>query len=53
MKLVTALLIVLLVMLLLAVFPGPFVPHAYGYWPGGLISILLIVLLILALTGRL
>jgi len=46
-------LLIILILLLLGAFPGW--PHSkgWGYRPFGLITILLIVLLILALTGRL
>lgn len=50
---ISILLIILLVLLLVGVFPAW--PHSanYGYAPSGLVTVVLIVLLVLALTGRL
>jgi hypothetical protein len=49
----STLLIVLLVLLLLAAVPAW--PHSrgWGYGPSGLLTLLLIILIVLALTGRL
>lgn len=49
----TTILIVILILLLLGVVPAW--PHAagWGYGPSGVVGLLLIVVLILALTGRL
>lgn len=46
-------LIILLVLLLIGVFPAW--PHSanWGYGPPGILGILLIIVLVLALTGRL
>lgn len=53
----STILIVLLILLLLGAFgSAPFWPHSvsWGYGPsGGLLGILVIVLIVLALTGRL
>ena len=46
------LLLVILVVLLVAILPTWPYSRAWGYTPSGIIGILLIVLLILALTGR-
>jgi Protein of unknown function (DUF3309) len=46
------LLIIVLIVLLFA--GGPYTGwHGYGYWPSGIIGIVLIVVLILLLLGRL
>jgi hypothetical protein len=49
----STLLIVLLVLLLLAAIPAW--PHSrgWGYRPSGLVTLLLLIIIILALTGRL
>ena len=49
--------LVLLILVLLLIFGGlpnvgP-IQHNYGYYPSGLLTVLLVVVLILALTGRL
>jgi hypothetical protein len=46
-------LIVILVLALLGVIPAWPHSRAWGYGPSGLVSLLLVILLILALTGRL
>ena len=48
----SALLIVILILLLIGAFPTW--PHAagWGYYPSGIITVLLVVFLILALLGR-
>lgn len=53
MSLFTILIIVLAVVLVLSL-PGigPF-QHNYGYFPGGVLGIVLIILVVLLLTGRL
>lgn len=47
-------LLLILVVLALGGLPnlGP-MPHSYGYYPSGLVTVLIIVLLVLLLTGRL
>jgi hypothetical protein len=47
-------LLILLILLILGGFPGvgP-IPHNYGYYPSGIGTVLLIVLIILLATGRL
>lgn len=45
-------LLVVLVLLLLGVIPAWPHSRSWGYGPSGLVGVLLIVLLILALTGR-
>lgn len=47
------LLVVLLVLLLVGALPSWPYSRAWGYYPSGLFGIILIVLLVLALTGRL
>ena len=49
----STILIVILVLLLIGVIPTW--PHSrgWGYYPSGLLGLLLLILLILALTGRL
>ena len=45
-------LIVVLIVLLFA--GGPYTGwHSYGYWPSGIIGIILVILVVLLLTGRL
>lgn len=47
-------LIVILILLLIGAFPTwPHGGFGYGWGPGGLVGVILIVVLILALTGRL
>lgn len=47
------LLIVLLVVLLLGAMPAWPYSRGWGYYPSGILGLLLIVLIVLALTGRL
>jgi hypothetical protein len=47
------LLIVLLVVLLLGAIPAWPYSRGWGYYPSGIVGLLLIVLIVLALTGRL
>ena len=48
----TSLLIVVLIILLVA--GGPYTGwHPYGYWPSGMIGVVLVILLVLLLMGRL
>lgn len=46
--------IIVLVLILLAIFgaPGLAVQHSYGYYPSGLLTIVVIVLVVLLLSGR-
>jgi Protein of unknown function (DUF3309) len=48
-------LIVLIIILVLLFGGGGYYGYrgGYGYWPGGIFGLLLIIVLILALTGRL
>lgn len=46
-------LLVILVLILIGAFPSWGWSRAWGYGPSGLVGLLLIVLLILAMTGRL
>jgi len=47
-------LLILLLVLILGGLPNVSpIPHNYGYYPSGLLTVLLLVVLILALTGRL
>jgi hypothetical protein len=48
----STLLIVLLVILLLATVPAWPYSRGWGYGPSGLLTLLLIIVIILALTGR-
>ena len=47
--------ILLIVLLILMVVGAPLWPHSreWGWGPGGLVGVLLVVLLVLVLTGRL
>lgn len=49
----TTILIVILVLLLVGALPSWPYSQGWGYGPSGLVSILLIVLLVMLLTGRL
>jgi hypothetical protein len=52
--LVVAILLVVLVLALLGALPGsPLFQHQYGYGPSSALTIILVVLVILWLTGRL
>jgi hypothetical protein len=48
----STILIVLLILLLLGAIPGWPYSRGWGYGPSGVLGIVLIVILILALTGR-
>ena len=45
-------LVVLLVLVLLAVLPAWPYSTAWGYYPSGIVGLIVVVLLIMALTGR-
>lgn len=47
--------VVILILLVLAVFgaPGLVWQHSYGYGPSGAVTIIVIILVVLLLTGRL
>lgn len=47
------LLLIVLIVVLLAVVPTWPYSRAWGYYPSGLVSLLVLILLILLLTGRL
>jgi hypothetical protein len=49
----SVLLLVILVLLLVGVFPAWPYSSGWGYYPSGLLGLVLIIVLILALTGRL
>ncbi len=46
-------LVVLLVLVLLAVLPAWPYSSGWGYYPSGIVGLIVVVLLIMALTGRL
>ena len=48
----TTLLIVILVLMLVGALPRWGYSRSWGYGPGGVVGLILIVILILALTGR-
>ena len=48
---VTILLIILVILFLASVPVWPY-SSGWGYWPGGLIGLILVILLVLFLTGR-
>jgi hypothetical protein len=48
----SAILLVLLVILLIGALPAWPYSQGWGYWPGGILGTLLIVVLILMLLGR-
>lgn len=48
--------VIVIVLLVLALFGAPGIGpwnHGYGYWPSGIVGVVLIVLVILLLAGRL
>jgi hypothetical protein len=49
----STILIVILVLLLIGAIPTWPYSRGWGYYPSGLVGLLLVILLILALTGRL
>ena len=49
----STILVVILVLLLIGVIPAWPYSRGWGYYPSGLLGLLLVILLILALTGRL
>jgi Protein of unknown function (DUF3309) len=49
----STILVVILVLLLLGVVPAWPYSRGWGYGPSGIVGILLVVLIVLALTGRL
>jgi hypothetical protein len=49
----STLLLIIIILLLLGALPLWPYSRGWGYWPGGLIGLILIVLLILMLLGRL
>jgi hypothetical protein len=48
----STILLIILVLILIGVIPTWPYSSGWGYWPGGIVGIILIVLLILVLTGR-
>jgi hypothetical protein len=50
---VPTILVVVLVLLLLGVVPAWPYSRGWGYYPSGILGLLLLILLVLALTGRL
>jgi hypothetical protein len=49
----STILIVLLILILIGALPNWGYSSSWGYGPGGIVGILLIVVIVLALTGRL
>lgn len=49
---ISTILIVLLILLLVGALPTWGYSRSWGYGPGGIVGVLLIVVLVLALTGR-
>lgn len=47
------LLIILIIILLLGLPQSPYPFHAYGWYPSGILGILVLVLIVLLLTGHL
>lgn len=47
----TTILVILLVLLLIGALPVWPYSRSWGYWPGGLVGLLLVILLILFLAG--
>jgi hypothetical protein len=48
----STILLIILILLLIGVIPTWPYSRGWGYWPGGIVGVILIVLLILALMGR-
>lgn len=53
MGLIEILLVVILILAIIGALPGGPVVRNYGYWPGGLLGLVLLVLLLAWLFGRL
>lgn len=49
---VTTLLLIILILILIGVIPAWPYSRAWGYYPGGIVGLLLIILIILMLMGR-
>lgn len=49
----TTILVIVLILLLLGAFPSWPYSRNWGYYPSGLVGIVLLIVIILALTGRL
>ena len=48
----STLLIIILILLLIGAFPAWPYSRGWGYGPSGIVSLLLVILIVLALTGR-
>lgn len=48
----STILLIILILLLIGVIPTWPYSRGWGYWPGGIVGVILIILLILVLTGR-
>ncbi len=48
----STLLLIILILLLLGALPVWPYSRGWGYWPGGLVGLILVILLILTLLGR-
>jgi hypothetical protein len=49
----TTILIIILILILIGALPTWGYSRGWGYYPGGIIGVILIIVIILALTGRL
>lgn len=50
---VTSLILLVLIVLLILSIPGMGIRHDWGYMPSGVITVIVVLLLVLLLTGRL
>jgi hypothetical protein len=48
----STLLVILLILVLLGAIPTWPYSRSWGYWPGGLVGVVLLIVIILLLTGR-
>jgi Protein of unknown function (DUF3309) len=49
----TTILIIILILILIGALPTWGYSRGWGYYPGGIVGVILIIIIILALTGRL
>jgi hypothetical protein len=52
MSLISLLIVILIVALILSLLGRPYYPEGVGYWPGGIVGTILLIVVILWLLGR-
>jgi hypothetical protein len=52
MSLISLLVLILIVALILSLLGRPYYPEGVGYWPGGIVGTILVVVILLWLLGR-